>query len=79
MEPKVSFSKLALMYYCNWNLSKTISKHDRSLSHVIFLLIFSNFQIIKKLQDYMLFFNFIMCEPIVKINCISKNKTESII
>jgi hypothetical protein len=56
MEPKVSFSKLALMYYCNWNLSKTISKHDQSLSHVIFLLVFSKFQIIKKLQDYMLYF-----------------------
>ncbi len=47
MEPKVSPSKLALMYYCNWNLFKTISKHDQSLSHVIFLLIFSNFQIIQ--------------------------------
>jgi hypothetical protein len=35
MEPKVSPSKLALMYYWHWNLSKTISKDDQSLSHVI--------------------------------------------
>ncbi len=54
MEPKLSPSKLGLMYYCHWNLSKTISKHDLSLSHVIIFINIFQIQISKKLQDYML-------------------------
>ncbi len=43
MEHEVSPFKLALMYYFHWNLSKTISKHDLSLSHVIIFINVSQF------------------------------------